>query len=298
MSRAVISEEQAWALLVALSRRASAGCPLLDEVGVRLDERGALVEGPPADGWIVLRPQTEPGWSWPEAPQPELASLFDLYLPLCVGARSARLVVGHLAQSLDGRIATVSGASQFITGHDDLLHTHRMRALCDAVIVGARTVRADNPQLTTRRAPGPNPVRVVIDPARRLGVDYRVFQDGASPTLLLCSPESAARAPGHGRAEVVPVEAREGQLPVAAILDALRQRGLTRVFVEGGGVTVSRFLQARALTRLQVAVAPVLFGSGRSAIALPEIEDLSEALPLEVRHFPMGRDLLFDCRLG
>jgi riboflavin-specific deaminase-like protein len=216
-------------------------------------------------------------------------------MPLCVGESSRELVVAHLAQSLDGRIATVSGVSRFITGEENLIHAHRMRALCDAVLVGAKTVREDDPQLTTRLVPGPNPVRVVLDPHRRLSPEHRVFRDGAGRTLLLCLPESLHGATRHGQAELVAIDGNERQIPVTAILQALRRRGLHRLFIEGGGVTISRFLQARALSRLQVAVAPMLFGSGRPAFSLPVIDDLSDAVLLDCQHFASGRDLLFDC---
>lgn len=297
-----MNDVSAWTLLLALARRAGAGFPVAGDLGLRLDDEGILVEGSAADGWIVSRPQARRGWSWPEGggagAGAEVERLLDLYMPLCAGQASREIVVGHLAQSLDGRVATVSGASQFITGDEDLVHAHRMRALCDAVLVGWRTVRADDPQLTTRRVSGPNPIRVILDPARRLGPDYRIFHDPDSPTLLFCTPEAAKRPSQPGHAEVVAVETHEGQLSVAAILAELGRRGLRRVFVEGGGVTVSRFLQARALTRLQVAVAPLVFGSGRPAFSLPVIEGLSEAVALECRHFVMGRDILFDCQLG
>jgi len=79
------------------------------------------------------------------------------------------LVIGQLGQSLDGRIATPSGKSHYITGPESLVHLHRMRAWVDAVIVGAGTVAADNPQLTVRRVEGRNPVRVVIDPSLQIG---------------------------------------------------------------------------------------------------------------------------------
>src|SRR5918997_1455916 len=82
-----------------------------------------------------------------------------------------------------------------LLGRGDILHTHRLRALCHAVVVGARTVRQDDPLLTTRECPGPNPVRVVLDTERRLGPDRRVFADGGPPTLLACAED----APGPDR---------------------------------------------------------------------------------------------------
>jgi riboflavin-specific deaminase-like protein len=206
-------------------------------------------------------------------------------------------VVGHLAQSLDGRIATESGASQFISGQADLEHAHRMRALFDAVLVGAGTVEKDDPRLTTRLVAGSHAVRVVIDPQRRLDERFSVFQDGETRTLLVCAA-GAAGGSRQGRAEVVAIDADDGGgLPVDGILRALRERGLERIFIEGGGVTLSRFLAAGALDRLHVAVAPCILGSGRAAFSLPVIEELSQAIAFSCRHFAMGPDILFDCAL-
>src|ERR1700712_5315572 len=95
-----------------------------------------------------------------------------LRAPLAAGCS---FVLGRVAQSLDGYIATRTGESVWISGPGDLRHTHRLRALSDAVVVGARTVRADNPRLTTRLVDGPSPVRVILDPNRRLDDRYRVF---------------------------------------------------------------------------------------------------------------------------
>ena len=296
--RHVPDEASAWTLLLALARRASEGRPITGDVGLRLGESGRVEEGG-AHPWIVARPQTSRGWSWPnggDSGPAELELLFDLYMPLCVGAEAAQLAIAHLGQSLDGRIATVSGKSQFITGQENLIHAHRLRALCDAVLVGRRTVHEDDPQLTTRLCVGPSPVRVIVDPGRRLSTERRVFQNGPSATLLVCSATVASKGgTQHGRAEVVAIQPVEARLPVTAILGELRRRGLNRIFIEGGGVTVSRFVEARALTRLQVTVAPIVFGSGRPMLVLPEIDDLSQALAFECRRFEMGPDVLFDC---
>ena len=219
----------------------------------------------------------------------------DLYGPLCDAGRDGLFAVGHLAQSLDGRIATGSGVSRWISGAADLLHTHRMRALADAVIVGVNTVLHDDPQLTVRRCAGTNPVRVVIDPERRLDGRQRVFTDGVAPTLLLVAPGGARRGGLPDNVEILEVARSEAGLDPHAIRRALAQRGLRRLLIEGGGVTVSRFLAAGALDRLQITVAPIILGSGRPSIVLPEIAGLQHALRPRTRRFELGDDIMIEC---
>jgi diaminohydroxyphosphoribosylaminopyrimidine deaminase / 5-amino-6-(5-phosphoribosylamino)uracil reductase len=204
-------------------------------------------------------------------------------------------VLGRVAQSLDGYIATHDGESVWISGPDDLRHTHRLRALCDAVVVGAKTIRADNPRLTTRLVEGPSPVRVVIDPECRLNDTYRVFQDGPE-TLLLCAPEML-NAGFKGAATVLPVSRGPDGLDIASILALLRKRGLRRIFVEGGGVTVSRFLSAGALDRLHVTVAPLVMGGGVPAFPLPPVGRLEEGRRFAWTAHRIGADVLLDIPL-
>lgn len=278
------------------------GAPLGEDdawnIVLDLRRSGALGFESPA---IVVREDLPRGWTPAPRTGPfsaRVSELFDLYVPLCVGPRSQTLVVAHLAQSLDGRVATGNGKSQFISGHDDLVHTHRLRALFDAVLVGASTVEHDDPRLTTRLVPGPDPVRVVLDAHGRLGPDHQVFRCTRAPTLLVRA--TGVRGPAMPSSttivEVPPV--RPGFLPIADVLSALRERGLARIFVEGGGITVSNFLRTGALDRLHVTVAPVIIGSGRPAFTLPAIEDLAAALRLSCRHFTLGHDVLFDCPLS
>src|SRR5262249_493702 len=137
-------------------------------------------------------------------------------------------VVAHLGQSLDGRIGPPSGEPEAITGPEDMRHNHRMRALFDVVLVGAGTVSNDNPQLTARHVEGENPVRVVLDPDRRLSSKYAIFNDGLAPTLLLCRSELYTPGERYGQAEVVGV--REGCSP-QAVVQELARRGLRRIFI-------------------------------------------------------------------
>jgi riboflavin-specific deaminase-like protein len=272
----------------------------------------------------TLTPDSTPDWeamlALRDAPgRPPAGPLGALFAPLLSPPRAADgcTVVGRLAQTLDGRIATLSGSSQWIGGRGDLLHTHRLRALCHAVVVGAGTVRSDDPRLTTRDCPGPHPVRVVLDTDRRLGPDYGVFRAGP-PTLLLCAadapgadasrrdstdPESPDVEHHHverlGIAEVLrlPRDAVVGGLQIPAILATLAARGLTRIFVEGGGVTVSRFLAAGCLDRLHVTVAPVLLGSGIPAFTLPEAARIADGLRFDWTVHSLDPDVLFDIAL-
>jgi riboflavin-specific deaminase-like protein len=227
---------------------------------------------------------------------PAAEELAALYAPLLNGHPDDALVVGHVGQSLDGQIATRTGASRYITGGENLTHIHRLRALVDAVVVGASTVEFDDPQLTVRLVTGKSPVRVVIDPNLRLPFDRRVFTDGAVQTLVVCAAD-APNAKKRHPAELVPVERNGQTLPPGAIAEALRRRGLKRLLVEGGGITVSRFIEARALDHLHVTIGPLLVGSGRPGIVLPGIDRVDQALRPVTRRFELGADVLFDCSL-
>ena len=229
---------------------------------------------------------------------PPAGALAPLFAPLLAppAAPDGCRVVGRLAQTLDGRIATASGSSRWIGGPGDILHTHRLRALCHAVVVGAGTVRHDDPLLTTREVAGPSPVRVVIDTDRRLSAEYRVFGEGP-PTLLACA-EDAPGPQRHGRAEVLRLpRAAAGGITPAVLLRALAARGLSRIFVEGGGLTVSRFLAAGCLDHLHVTVAPVLLGSGIPAFTLPEVPRIADGLRFTWRVHEIPPDILLDIPL-
>ena len=275
-----LDSDAAWNLVLAAARASEHPQPI--------GEPDPIIVWRPGTGWETTLPADDPR-------QAEM----DLYLPICSATSARPITVGHLGQSLDGFIATHAGESRWVTGEENMRHMHRLRALCDAVIVGAGTVAADDPQLTTRLVQGPNPLRVVLDPARRLGEDHRVFSDSSAETLYVCA-RSLIR-PGEdrfGRAVAIGLEGdANGGVDVAALMRLLRARGCARVFVEGGGVTVSMFLQANLLDRLHVAIAPLLIGNGRPAIRLRPRETLGDCHRPRYRVFRMGADVLFDCDL-
>lgn len=235
--------------------------------------------------------------SLPRDVSPAVAQLHELYLPLCTPPNGRMPVIGHLGQSLDGKIATGTGHSRFINGQANILHLHRLRALVDGILVGAGTVAADDPQLTVRLCEGPCPTRIVIDTNRRLHDGHRMFSDGAAPTLVVCAEDARKGETRLGQAELLGVRRAGEWIDVHALLAALAGRGIGSLLVEGGGVTVSRFLAAGALTRLQITVAPVIIGSGRPGLTLPAIARMDEALRPPIRRFEFGDDVLYDCRL-
>ncbi|MEH0111261.1 GTP cyclohydrolase II RibA [Tersicoccus sp. MR15.9] len=208
-----------------------------------------------------------------------------------------RVVIAQMGQSADGFIAARGGDGAELTSVEDREHLHRLRALVDAVVVGAGTVVADDPQLTVRSVPGINPVRVVVDPSARISPAARVLTDGAAPTLWLVGGDAVTpEVAPHVTVTRLP-SAQDGIL-CTAILDMLADRGLGRVLIEGGGRTVSRFLAAGAIDHLFLTIAPVLIGDGVPGVRFPGAERLDGALRPPSRSFPLGPDtcLHFDLR--
>lgn len=287
-----IDEELAWRLLLCARRQRQQALPGACRFHLRLAEDGAPQPADSVDALLTLAPE---GWSARAAVTPPAAMLLDLYHPLLC-FQGPHFVIGHLGQSLDGRIATLTGVSQHLNDPANILHLHRLRALSDAILVGANTVFHDDPQLTTRLAPGDNPVRIVLDPRRRLNGRFRLFTDQAAPTVIVCQADYAGLPPAPPGAEVIalPVGA-DGRLPLPALVEQLAARRLPVLFVEGGGVTVSAFLQAGLLDQLHIAIAPLIIGSGCPGIQLPPVTSLDGALRPRVKVLSMGADVLFVC---
>lgn len=224
---------------------------------------------------------------------PQWAALFN---PLRLGSSDSMLVVGQLGQTLDGRIATVTGHSKYINGPAGLAHLHRLRAVVDAVVVGVGTAIADNPQLTVRLVTGRHPARVVIDPQSRLQRDALVWADDGTRRIVVVADQVKANTPSG--VEVLSIPSNNGKLDPVNILKALAGLGLKRILIEGGADTVSRFMHAGCLDRLHVIVAPIILGSGRPGFVLPAIQQMDQAVRIKMQVHPLEDEVVFDCDLS
>ena len=215
-----------------------------------------------------------------------------LYGP--IASAKEGFVLAQVGQSLDGRVATPSGDARDISGPDGLAHLHRCRALVDAVIVGIGTIQNDNPRLSVREVSGPSPTRVIIDCRGELTGNEGLFHDGGAPVIIIQGHDAAQTSRDF---DVIKIRRGPAGLDPSHILDALTQRGLKRVLVEGGAKTIARFIDANLVDRLHVAIAPLIIGSGPCGISLAPIAELCNAHRPMAEVYALGSDVLFDCRL-
>jgi len=200
-------------------------------------------------------------------------------------------VSAKFAMSLDGKIATRTGESRWITGEESRLHGHRLRHIHDAILIGVNTVIADDPELTTRldgATAARQPLRVVVDSQLRLGMSAKVV----GPNTLIAT----TRAGRMGLAEVVKFPSTpDGRVALEPLLDELGRRGILSLLVEGGGTVHASFVSEGLVDKVYAYVAPTLIGGREapSAIGGAGVEHLAEAVRLrELDATKLGDDLL------
>jgi riboflavin-specific deaminase-like protein len=207
------------------------------------------------------------------------------------------------AQTLDGRIATRTGDSQWIGGPESLRRAHELRASHAAVLVGVGTVIADDPRLTTRLVEGRSPRRVIVDSRLRIPLDANVLSDGQAPTVVATTDQSAAKRRDEVRrmgAEVVVIgKDGNGRVDLRELVQLLKARGLDSLLVEGGAGVITSVLRARLIDRLVVCIAPRIVGRGIEAVGDLDIQRLRDALALSnVRVIACGEDIIIDGELA
>lgn len=216
------------------------------------------------------------------------------YLPYCLFPVYARqmnraITTAHFAQTLDGRIATLSGHSKWIGNQENLIHAHRMRALSDAILIGTGTLTKDKPKLTVRLVPGDNPQRVVL--GRPVATkDYACLAESCSKQIIAIG---AIDSTLNGRIDYTKLDDTEnGRIHSIKVLEHLYQRGIYSIYLEGGAITTSNFLIDKAIDVLQLHLSPLIFGSGKSAITLPEIAEVQNAVQFDAFRFQQVGDTI------
>jgi diaminohydroxyphosphoribosylaminopyrimidine deaminase / 5-amino-6-(5-phosphoribosylamino)uracil reductase len=204
-----------------------------------------------------------------------------------------------LATTLDGRIAASGGDSRWVTGEDARRRAHELRAEAGAVLVGANTVRTDDPMLTPRDlfAPPPRITRVVLDPHLTTGPESKLARSvHESPVVVFAAksaPDGRARDLEKLGVEVVAMPSSEGGLDLAYVLDELGGRGIRGLLVEGGGETATRFVRRGLADKLTLFYAPKLLGSeGVPMIGVLRVTRMAESLQFSVSEVEkLGEDV-------
>jgi diaminohydroxyphosphoribosylaminopyrimidine deaminase/5-amino-6-(5-phosphoribosylamino)uracil reductase len=233
-------------------------------------------------------------------------------------------VTVKFAASLDGRIATSSGDSQWISNPLSLRFAHQLRREHDAVLVGIGTVVADDPQLTVRLVKGPSPIRIIVDTSLRIPESARVLVDVHTQHTIIATTDCAdmsrvsrlerlgaeilvlPRAPRTGR-PVHPAREQRGQggeapdffgVDLSRLLAALGDRQIASLLVEGGSGIITSLLANRSVERVVAVIAPKIIGNGIDAIGDLGINRLRDAITFtSVRTSKLGGDVIFDGRI-
>jgi diaminohydroxyphosphoribosylaminopyrimidine deaminase/5-amino-6-(5-phosphoribosylamino)uracil reductase len=224
----------------------------------------------------------------------EINEVFFKYIRTCIP-----FVTLKFAQSIDGKIATATGHSRWISSEPSRVFAHRLRSHHDAILVGSGTVTKDDPELTCRLVRGRDPLRVVVDSKLRIHPDARVLQDQARARTLVFTTS------GHDRKKIKVlvdrgIEVRvagTGQVELSAVLKELGRRQVSSLLVEGGAGVLTSFIRERLADRLIIISAPKIFGKGTDAIGDLAVRTVDQAIPLTIRRVSRkSGDVIVDAR--
>ena len=219
--------------------------------------------------------------------------LFSTFLPIIFNNHHGPFIIAHLAQTLDGFIATDSGESKYISSKENLTHIHMMRAISDVIIVGHKTVTLDNPELTTRLVKGPSPMRIIIDKNNKLSNKYKVFKNSDSNGYKVINDKIQTN---ENNIFQLPLDKDQfNTKDICLLLKKLRKK---IIFIEGGGATVSDFYNRNSLNRLHLCISPIILGQGRPSFITKMKKTLDEAKCHETKYFQMGQDILCDIKVS
>lgn len=202
------------------------------------------------------------------------------------------------ATTLDGKIATVTGESKWITGEAARQDVHLYRSIHDAILVGVNTVLMDNPSLTTRlpNGTGKNPIRVILDSKLRTPLDSQIVNDGKAETWIIVSNQVNQEKMNEfsEKKGVRIIQLQEPNLSISTMLTRLGEEGISSIFVEGGAEVNGSFLKEKAINQVIVYLAPKLFGGKQAPTAIggSGIESIDDSLQLTIKSVEqLGEDV-------
>ncbi|MBN8586223.1 MAG: bifunctional diaminohydroxyphosphoribosylaminopyrimidine deaminase/5-amino-6-(5-phosphoribosylamino)uracil reductase RibD [Ignavibacteria bacterium] len=199
------------------------------------------------------------------------------------------------AQTIDGKIADEKYRSKWISSTESRKIVHRLRSVYDAVLVGANTIRYDNPKLNVRDVNGRDPYRIILDKELSLGLNYDVFRYKDSRTILISAMESdikKIRSLQKKGVMVLPCRTRDGKFDLKDVLKKLAAINIASILVEGGAYVYNEFLKADLTDELLIFIAPDIMGRGITAFenkqAFREYKNIS--------YYSSGRDILVNLK--
>ncbi len=207
-----------------------------------------------------------------------------------------------VAQTLDGKIADSTGKSQWITGKGARKFVHQLRAEYDAILVGANTIREDNPSLTVREVKGRNPIRVIIDGNFNIPEDSKVVKDRKAHTILYISStrkqKQLTKKSNLEKKNIRIIELpgnKSGHLDIHSILKSLGEQNIASVLVEGGAAIFSWLIQEKQADKLLTFIAPKILGKGLNSFELLRDTTLNNELLLkDITCSTFGKDILIE----
>ena len=194
--------------------------------------------------------------------------------------------IAHFAQTLDGRIASSCSDAEWIGNEANRIHAHKMRALCDAILVGARTLQFDNPALNVRMVKGEDPTKVVVGGDK---LDFDDFKAIDEDTIVFCQNHLDHPSDNH-----ISLSKKGNEYEPLDLLDTLYQRGLHSVYIEGGSYTTSMFLKKKAIDQVQIHITPMIMGSGLTGFQFDGLSSIRDAVKFSsFRFVPVGNHMMF-----
>ena len=217
--------------------------------------------------------------SYPLDVEKDLVNTLKTYCPLILAKvnKDKPFVIVHMAQTMDGKISTNSGKSKWIGNQENLVHAHRIRALVDGVLVGGKTIENDLPKLNVRHVEGKNPMRILFS---NNFSNWDQLPKVENAKTILIRQNDIPIPKNHPIINEVISYSCDSTDKLNKILAKLKTKGINTLLIEGGATTAGSFISAGLVDVIQFHIAPMIFGSGKSCLNLPEINEVKEGCEL------------------